>query len=771
MNLKWTWIFCIILVITNFPTNTQTADDDYQIGVGIADITGPAAEINMMGYAKGGQDTAGIHFRLYSRAFIIVDQLGSRVCYVNTDLAMISQAVHNEVIRQIEDKYPGIYSRKNTLLGATHTHSGPGGFLQYVLYIISSQGFIWQNFNAIVSGIVRSIERAHNNLQHGKILYNRGELLDSNINRSPASYMNNPLNERRRYKYDTDKTMEILKFVSRTDEPIGLLDWFAVHPTSMNNTNRLISGDNKGYAEYCFEKMMNPNSLPGEGPFVAAFANSNQGDVSPNIKGPRCTNSGAPCDIETSTCNDVPENLNYRIRPLNNPPNQFEAMENNKLSRNDLRRYENAGSEALLRRRPRDARDNLEGDLTNSTHGNEPKPPTEKGVCIASGPGHDMFESTKIIGERQCKKAKELWDSANTVIKGSVEFIQQYVDMSNVVVVLADNKTARTCPPAMGYSFAAGTTDGPGAFNFHQGSTQSTPFWNFVRDFLKRPSPAMLACHHPKPILLDTGEMLFPYSWQPSILPVQLLKIGQVLIVGLPAEFTTMAGRRVRETVKKEYEKFKPGSNVIVIIAGLANAYSSYVTTIEEYIKQRYEAASTIFGPYTLDAYLQELRMLTGHLASRKEVEHGPSPPNLLSKQISFKPGVVMDSAGRGKNFGDVIVQPNLRYSRGSTVTVSFVAANPRNDLQTEKTYLTVEKLDSDKQEWKVIATDGDWDTKFYWLRTNRILGESEAIITWDIPKDADPGVYRIRHFGVSKNLLQRLHPYVGISNSFKVDP
>ena len=50
-----------------------------------------------MGYAKGGQDTAGIHFRLYSRAFIVVDQSGSRVCYVNTDLAMISQAVHNEV--------------------------------------------------------------------------------------------------------------------------------------------------------------------------------------------------------------------------------------------------------------------------------------------------------------------------------------------------------------------------------------------------------------------------------------------------------------------------------------------------------------------------------------------------------------------------------------------------------------------------------------------------------------------------------------------------
>ncbi|KFM73035.1 hypothetical protein X975_00114, partial [Stegodyphus mimosarum] len=31
--------------------------DVYKIGVGIADITGPAAEINMMGYAQIGQRT------------------------------------------------------------------------------------------------------------------------------------------------------------------------------------------------------------------------------------------------------------------------------------------------------------------------------------------------------------------------------------------------------------------------------------------------------------------------------------------------------------------------------------------------------------------------------------------------------------------------------------------------------------------------------------------------------------------------------------------
>ena len=35
-------------------------------------------------------------------------------------------------------------------------------------------------------------------------------------------------------------------------------------------------------------------------------------------------------------------------------------------------------------------------------------------------------------------------------------------------VTLANGSTSHTCPPALGYSFAAGTTDGPGEFDFTQ---------------------------------------------------------------------------------------------------------------------------------------------------------------------------------------------------------------------------------------------------------------------------------------------------------------
>jgi hypothetical protein len=46
------------------------------------------------------------------------------------------------------------YRFENVMLSATHTHSGPAGFLQYVLFSVSSMGFVEQTFQAMVAGIV-----------------------------------------------------------------------------------------------------------------------------------------------------------------------------------------------------------------------------------------------------------------------------------------------------------------------------------------------------------------------------------------------------------------------------------------------------------------------------------------------------------------------------------------------------------------------------------------------------------------------------------------
>lgn len=263
----------------------------------------------------------------------------------------------------------------------------------------------------------------------------------------------------------------------------------------------------------------------------------------------------------------------------------------------------------------------------------------------------------------------------------------------------------------MGYSFAAGTTDGPGAFDFAQGTTTGNPFWNMVRNFLAKPTNEDLACHAPKPILLATGRATFPFQWQPRIVPTQLFQIGDVIMTALPGEFTTMSGRRVRTAVQDAALQAGHPQKVKVILCGLSNIYTSYIATPEEYQKQRYEAASTIFGPHTLTIYLQQFQLLTQAMIRDEAVSSGPPPPVLDGKVISFQPPVVFDGSPFGKHFGSVTLQPNEHYSLGERVIVHFVSANPRNNLKHENTYFTVERLIDDDQ-WEVVATDASWDTK-----------------------------------------------------------
>jgi neutral ceramidase len=40
--------------------------------------------------------------------------------------------------------------------------------------------------------------------------------------------------------------------------------------------------------------------------------------------------------------------------------------------------------------------------------------------------------------------------------------------------------------------------------------------------------------------------MTWPSRWTPGIMPIQLFRLGNFYIIGVPGEFTTMSGRRLR---------------------------------------------------------------------------------------------------------------------------------------------------------------------------------------------------------------------------------
>ena len=85
----------------------------------------------------------------------------------------------------------------------------------------------------------------------------------------------------------------------------------------------------------------------------------------------------------------------------------------------------------------------------------------------------DEILSTQIIGGRQYQKAVDLFISATEELTGKIDYSHVYLNFTDIEVELDGNNVFKTCPAALGPGFAAGTTDGPGAFGFQQGDTKA----------------------------------------------------------------------------------------------------------------------------------------------------------------------------------------------------------------------------------------------------------------------------------------------------------
>eukprot|EP00936_MAST-01D_sp_MAST-1D-sp1_P000050 g50.t1 len=711
---------------------------ELHVGVGIHDATGPISDVIFMGMANPSQKGEGLHFRLRSRAFVALDtSTNKRFAQVSLDSGMSGIVLKNRIVAGLAAHFndTSLYTDANVGVSGTHTHSGPSGFLEDVLFQFSGSGWQPQTIDTYVNAVVASIVQAHGNLAPADAFLASGRVEDANINRSPTAYLRNPEAERAAYPDgNTDKIMDQLVFtraqpaagdnrVAAAPQPVAVFNWFAVHPTSMNNTNTLVSGDNKGYASYLMERKHNGATAdgvpPGQGPFIAAFVSTNLGDVSPNTKGPHCRDTGLPCDNPTSTCNGRVEQ------------------------------------------------------------------------CSSSGPGKDMFESTEIIASKQVEVAETLLTQAlagkaTALAAPEVDFIHTYVKMPGLVVQDNPGKPGSNgtlCSASMGDSFAGGTTDGPGMFNFEQGNS-SRPFWNVIGSLLHKASKEQKACQAPKNILLDTGNIKIPHAWSPDTVPLQLFRLGQLIIVNIPTELTTMAGRRLKKAIKAVLVQngVLDAQTGTVVVSGLSNGYADYTTTWEEYQEQRYEGGSTIFGPLQLNGYIQEFSRLATAMAKGEAVDPGPLPDDFSSK-LSGGQKPKGESPPKGKSFGDITVdvptpKSGVYVAGADIVQATFVGGWPNNNLRQGGTFLEVQRQTTSGA-WQTVAVDGDVETRFRSVPHKCGLLSScayhDSTISWYIPAAPDTvaGTYRLVHYGTyfDSPLLKdgKLVEYNGTSSTFKV--
>ncbi|KAF5539987.1 alkaline ceramidase [Fusarium mexicanum] len=704
--------------------NSKRADDSgdvYLLGVGKADVTGPVVELNLMGYADLGQIGTGLRQRLYSRAFIVgnPDEPEERFVYLVLDTQSGDTAIRRGILEGIAalgSEY-SVYTTDNVAVTGTHSHAGPAGWNNYLMPQISALGFNKQAYQAIVDGAVLSVKRAHENLAKGRLSVGKIRIEDVNINRSLYAYQANPKSERDKYQDEVDKELTMLKFTRDSDNKVaGVLTWFSVHGTSLYMNNTLVAGDNKGVSAYLLEQSVRGTNGATDD-FVAGFSQAAVADTTPNVEGAWCEDgSGQQCDFKDATC----------------------------------------------------------GGKIETCHGRGPF------WGLNDGGTKSCWE----IGRRVFKQADKLYGQMQggdgvPVTGKSVLGYHSFQDFSDFAFQLPNGTSAKTCPAAFGYSFAAGTTDGPGYFDFKQGDSgepDASPFWALVSKFLRNPTKEQVACQSPKPILIDAGEITLPYAWAPNIVDIQMLRVGNFFIIVSAPELTTMSSRRWRKSISDEIEdRGGVGSDPIVVAGGPGNTYAHYCTTPEEYDVQRYEGGSTVHGRHSLDAYINLTTSYLGYLLQEKGASKppaGPSAPDNRDNSISLTTGVVWDNPKIGTKFGDIIGDVGKsKYAVGDTITATFVGANPRNNLHLEDTYAAVEKKDG--SEWVQVRTDEDWDLVFEWTRLDGLLGSSEVAITWETgwqdAKDIGSGTYRLSYYGDSKTpITGKINAFTGSSTSLE---
>ena len=568
-----------------------------EIGVGKGDITGFKRGVGMLGYGLATQVMLDIETPLYARAFVFYDaKENKRVTLVNNELCMINPSLKDGVISKLQQNHPEWgYDYDNLLLSAQHTHVGPSGFSLHPLYSMSSPGFVREIYDKIVNGIYEAIVQAENSKASGKVQIGQGEFdLETSIsyNRSIAAYNLNPEVEQKisfadRHKA-ADKRMTLLQVTDEKGNPKGSINWFAVHTTNLPNNWTKICSDNKGFAATDLETSYNEENKA----YVGAFAQGACGDVSARVK--------------------------YNPR----------------LDR-------------------------------------------QRGYW--EGPFEDDLKSSKHNGNIQYKKAREIINEIDTKQDLGVSGVGGQILYSNFGAIDIQPEFTNgqegcvTSPSCMGTAFLLGSImDGPGMPEFlGLGADVLSKLVTKARSvFSSGENQAyvqrMVKAQGKKAVVLETGankifglqpkKLFFPdfadelirnikmfdrmgiydkISLSPQVLPVQAIRIGSIIVLGIPFEITTIASKRLVKAIEDRTAK---QGITHVILAPYSNAYNGYITTYEEYQLQMYEGGHCVFGQWALNALTEKSVKVVDELFKPENIKQSiikEAEPDVFSEDLA----------------------------------------------------------------------------------------------------------------------------------------
>jgi neutral ceramidase len=235
---------------------------------------------------------------------------------------------------------------------------------------------------------------------------------------------------------------------------------------------------------------------------------------------------------------------------------------------------------------------------------------THGDVTPAVRAGMLVYHESERVGRGIGEAAAALWERLEPALRSDAELGVAFREID-----LADRDGSSSAPLT---ELAALTQPAIGAAKLAGAIENSTPLLDHLPPFSPgHPKPAWLARrsdHGAKWAITAPrlARLVVPPESFPNVLPLQLLRVGSLVILGLPFEVTVEAGRRLESALAAAFGE----ASCRAVVSSAANDYWDYLTTPEEYRAQWYEGGSNLLGPNTLGFVLTAARRLAADLAS-----------------------------------------------------------------------------------------------------------------------------------------------------------
>lgn len=688
-----------------------------KVGAAKVDITGPVTDIST-GYNSLGDLVEGLLTRLYARAFVI-DDGKVPVAYVSAELVHMTESIKPGVLAKLKADGYTCFSKENLMLMATHCHSSTSNTSWFALYdlINGVPGYDDESYKLIVKGIAEAVEEAYDSRTSGTVSLVYGQTDIDASNRSADAFLSNinaddygyEVAEDGSFSYETglaaaknayNHEMAGIILTDGSGRDIGFLNFFGSHGTSNSIENTLVASDHKGYAALKVEEQM------GDG-FVAAFAQADSGDTSPNAVNDSDYHEAFLRPNELDTTADVIENqITHGKQEAAAAMRLIKHAERTELTGQFSFNYTAVDFS------------DISVDLSYVGDYHMPYDDLSAGTVKTSEP---CIGAGIIAGDEE---GAPVDNAAEGAVKHQFVWNEQTESYDRI-----------PCDFTM--------IDLSGLQYLFE------PLWPTAMKILQ--SDGYDEQQVEKVVCLAVGELMQKAQ------PLQIIRMGSAAIVGVPFELTFEQANRTRTVLENT---LAADGVTKVIIATHANSYSQYVTTREEYAAQHYEGATCLFGPWSGAALTQELDKLAQGIVSGEKADKGAAlmqstPFKLLYTTAAIAEPTV-DKSGYGELKTDV---GQSSYESGEWVMASFTGVNPRHvSILTLKddplvegySYMEVQKL-VDGQ-WVTVIDDTDPYTTFRCI-SSAFKGWT-ATVGWLLKGDNyESGTYRLVYNGIAKCL------------------